>query len=121
MDENYFWSSLRYIEQNPVRAKMVSVPWVYPFSSASVHIGGKDIIGMIDINHWRKISQNKNWRGLLQQNLERNCIVDFQGRCRRGRPLGSDTFISKLEVTLGRRLRPSPGGRPKKKQVALQN
>ena len=37
-------------------------------------------------------------------------------RYRRGRPLGNDKFISKLEVTLNRRLRPLPGGRPKKKE-----
>jgi hypothetical protein len=32
----------------------------------------------------------------------------------RGRPLGSDSFMSKIEKTLGRRLRPLPVGRPKK-------
>jgi len=32
----------------------------------------------------------------------------------RGCPLGSDSFVSKLERTLGRRLRPLPVGRPRK-------
>jgi len=32
-----------------------------------------------------------------------------------GRPLGTDTFVERLEVALGRRLRPGRGGRPKKK------
>lgn len=32
-------------------------------------------------------------------------------------PLGTDKFISKLEVKLGRRLRPLPAGRPKKKKT----
>jgi putative transposase len=31
-----------------------------------------------------------------------------------GRPLGSDSFLSKLEKLLGRRVRPLPVGRPKK-------
>ena len=30
------------------------------------------------------------------------------------RPLGSDSFLSKLERALGRRLRPLPAGRPRK-------
>ena len=34
-----------------------------------------------------------------------------------GRPLASDSFLSKLEHRLGRRLRPLPVGRPKK-QIA---
>ena len=50
------------------------------------------------------------------QRIDKEINVDFQARYRRGRPLGSDKFISKLEVTLGRRLRPLPGGRPKKKE-----
>ena len=32
----------------------------------------------------------------------------------RGRPLGSDKFVAKLEILLGRRLRPLPRGRPRK-------
>jgi hypothetical protein len=32
----------------------------------------------------------------------------------RGRPLGSDRFLSKLEHALGRRLRPLQVGRPKR-------
>ncbi len=31
---------------------------------------------------------------------------------KRGRPVGSDTFLSKLEAMLNRRLRPLPVGRP---------
>ena len=33
-----------------------------------------------------------------------------------GRPLASDSFLSKLEHTLGRQLRPLTVGRPKKKK-----
>ena len=115
MDENYFWRSLRYVEQNPVRAKMRRVPWTYPFSSALAHIGGADRKGLIDIRHWRKMSRGLNWKEVLTQRIDEEIGVDFQNRYRRGRPLGSDRFISKLETTIGRRLRPLPGGRPKKK------
>ena len=116
MDENYFWTSLRYVEQNPVQAKMVRVPWTYPFSSALMHIGGPDKTGLIDIGHWQNLSRGLDWKEILRQRIDKEINVDFQTRYRRGRPLGSDKFISKLEVTLGRRLRPLPGGRPKKKE-----
>jgi len=36
----------------------------------------------------------------------------------RGRPLGSDRFVAKLEHALGRRLRPLPVGRPRKRVKA---
>jgi len=35
-------------------------------------------------------------------------------KTRTGRPLGSDSFVSKLESIAGRRLRPLPVGRQKK-------
>ena len=116
MDDRYFWICLRYVEQNPVRAKMVRVPWTYPFSSAAVHVGSPDQTGLIDIGQWRKLARGLNWKVILQRRMDKETSVDFQTRYRCGRPLGSDKFISKLEVTLGRRLRPLPGGRPKKKK-----
>jgi putative transposase len=33
-EESYYLQCGRYIERNPVKAKMVSEPWKYPFSSA---------------------------------------------------------------------------------------
>ena len=37
----------------------------------------------------------------------------------RGRPLATDSFVSKLERRLGRRLRPLPVGRPKKRKTPV--
>jgi REP-associated tyrosine transposase len=39
-DEQYWLTCLRYIEQNPVRAKIVLKPEVYPWSSYRFHAGG---------------------------------------------------------------------------------
>jgi len=98
-----------------VRAKMVRVPWSYPFSSAAAHVGRKDKADLIDMKYWQKLSRGLDWKKMLRQKLDIETITDFQTRYLRGRPLGSDKFISKLEIKLGRRLRPLPGGRPKKK------
>ena len=62
MDNNYFWTALRYTEQNPVRAKMVRVPWTYPFSSAPAHIGMPDKAGIIDMEYWKKLSSGLVWK-----------------------------------------------------------
>ena len=42
-------------------------------------------------------------------------VAAIRGTTLRGRPVGSDSFISKLEALLGRRLRVGSVGRPKKK------
>jgi len=49
--------------------------------------------------------------GLSDAEMER-----LRVRTHTGRPLGSDSFLSKLETLLGRRLRPLPVGRPRKTQ-----
>ena len=38
MDESYLLAAVRYIELNPVRARLVTDPIVYPWSSARAHI-----------------------------------------------------------------------------------
>ena len=42
MDEKYLLSAARYIELNPVRAKLAADPRKYPWSSAEAHIKGCD-------------------------------------------------------------------------------
>ncbi len=37
LDESYFWAAIRYVEQNPVRAGLVSRAEDYPWSSARAH------------------------------------------------------------------------------------
>lgn len=59
LDEKHFPSAVRYIERNPLRAKMVLKAWEWPWSSAPEHIGkGKGIIQLSDIKKYMEI---KNW------------------------------------------------------------
>ena len=50
MDEQYLLAAARYVELNPVRAKMVQLPWEYKWSSAGAHVVGKDDILPAGIN-----------------------------------------------------------------------
>jgi hypothetical protein len=45
---------------------------------------------------------------------DKTWLGNLRGATQTGYPLGSDRFISKVEILLGRRLRESPVGRPKK-------
>lgn len=114
MDELHLWRALSYVERNPVRAKIVRVPWRYRWSSAAAHCGGKDASGLLDLSGWRRRWRVDRWK----QELHRPEDAALVGRMRRclltGRPLASDRFISKLEALVGKRLRPLPVGRPRK-------
>ena len=47
LDEPYFLNTVRYIERNPVRARMVRKALRYPWSSAKVHVAGRDPSGLL--------------------------------------------------------------------------
>lgn len=116
LGSNYFFKVLCYIEQNPVRARLCRYPWTYRWSSAKAHIGNLDEFGLIDKNYWSKQSSGVDWKKVLKKKAENSDIDTLRKYCRTGRPLGTDKFVSKLEVKLGRRLRPLPVGRPEKKK-----
>ena len=42
LDETHLYRAIRYVERNPVRAKMTSEAWGYKWSSASEHIMQKN-------------------------------------------------------------------------------
>ena len=113
LDEKHAAAAMRYIEQNPVRAKMVRKPWRHRWSSASAHVGGKDASGVLNVEAWSKDFSPKRWRKMLTQSLRESDMDRLRLHTRRGRPLGSDSFVSKIEKLLGRRVRALPTGRPK--------
>jgi len=116
LDEGHFWQALRYVERNPVRAKMVRQAWKYPWSSAGVHTGGSDSTGLIDAEAWRHISEGRDWKETLKGPESEENLRSIRLNTRTGRPLGSDRFLSKVEAMLGRRVRALSVGRPKKRK-----
>lgn len=111
MDERYLLATARYIEMNPVAAKLVRHPGDYPWSSARAHLDGTD----------DKLAQTApllslvpDWSEFLQLTPSEE-VKRIQRHERTGRPLGSDTFVDTLETTLARVLRPQKPG-PKGKR-----
>ena len=115
LEERHYLAALRYVERNPVRARMVRLPWRYPWSSATAHCEGKDPTGLLHMKTWRGWTRPGRWREFLRSPDDQDFADSIRTRTFNGRPLGSDRFIAKLETKLNRRLRPRPRGRPKKK------
>ena len=86
MDEPYLLAAARYVELNPVRAKLVRSAERWPWSSASAHLSGRDdrltkaapLLAMV-----------ADWRGFLNSALPEHEVQDLQHHTRTGRPLGS--------------------------------
>ncbi len=118
MDDEHTVLALRYVERNPVRAKLVRMAWRYPWSSAAAHCGQNDSSGLLDTRRWAKLFPPETWAALLREPEDEAMLEAMRSGTFRGRPLGSDRFIARLEAALGMRLRPNPVGRPRKKKTA---
>lgn len=114
LDPRHFWMAIKYIELNPVRAKVCRKPWRYEWSSAAVHVGERAEAELLDLSRWNKKMSPDRWREELAEGLTQAEMEALRLRTHTGRPLGSDAFLSKLETVLGRRVRPLPAGRPRK-------
>ena len=108
MDEWHLLAAVRYIELNPVRARLCNTPAEWPWSSVHAHLAGQDD----DLTTTRPMLHRiGNWPRYL---LGRDCndaIMDIRLHSRTGRPLGDSTFIETLERVTGRSLQPKKPGR----------
>ena len=115
LDTGHCTAAMRYVEQNPVRSGMVKKAWKYNWSSCKAHITGTDAIGVIDMKGSPVADiGSEQWKKLVSETADEGILSGIRNSTRVGRPLGTDKFISKLEVKIGRRLRALPVGRPGK-------
>ena len=113
MDDKYLMKAVRYIELNPVRAKLCRVPWRWRWSSAAAHVSGR---GDELVEVPALLEYVDDWRSFLAGGLDVGDVELLRHHERTGRPLGGPKFLERLEKMLGRVLRRNkPGRKPKKK------
>lgn len=113
LDETHLYRAMRYVERNPVRAKLVKRPWDYPWSSARTHVReeGNGIV----LSPRFKMMTPKQWQEFLTEEDEAMCR-DIRLKTQRGLAVGSEGFIKKLEQSLRCSLACLNPGRPKRKE-----
>ena len=111
MDGAYLYSATRYVELNPVRAKLVSSPTEYRWSSASAHVAGRDDV-LVRVQPL--LERFGDWRDFLSTGLDDEAATLLRRHERTGRPLGSPEFVARLEKLLNRALAPRRPGRKRK-------
>ena len=110
LDPPHVLAAARYIELNPVRARLAAAPEAWPWSSAPAHLDGRED-GLTSLEPLR--AEVKDWRAFLAAGLKEREADDLRRHARTGRPLGDAGFVAEMEKVLGRRLRPAKRG-PKK-------
>jgi putative transposase len=113
LDEAHLWIALRYAERNPVRARLVSQPEEWPWSSAAAHCGNIAPDPTLDLAAWTKRWPRTTWREYLGSGESDAELRAIRECTHTGRPLGSHDFVHALEQSTRRRLEPQKGGRPR--------
>ncbi len=108
MDEPHLLAAARYVELNPVRAKLVACAAQWPWSSARAHLSGRDD-RLVKVAPLRAMIAD--WEEFLNSAMPEEKLRVLREHGRTGRPLGDETFLDRLETLVGRPLKPKPPGR----------
>ncbi len=111
MDEPHLLAAARYVELNPVRAKLARRPADWRWSSARAHLSGRDD-ALVEVAPL--LERVGDWRAFLAGGLADDALQAIRRHARTGRPLGGAAFVERLEARLGRPLRPGKRGRKPK-------
>ena len=114
----YLLTCYRYIELNPVRAKMVSQPGEYRWSSYRVNTGIKKSDLMTHHEIYLQLGSSDEarfdaYKALFDEELNNLQLESIRAATSRGLLVGSEKFKNKIEELLGQSVRPNPVGRPK--------
>jgi putative transposase len=110
LDEGHLYSGIRYVENNPVRAKIANNADEYRWSSARSHMHGT--VDAVLSNDCTIIESVRNWSAYLQEREDTQMTEAIRQNTRTGRPCGGGKFVLRMEELLGRSLNAMPRGRP---------
>jgi len=111
MDEAYLLATVRYVERNPVAAKLCRRAEDWLWSSAAAHVQGRDN-GLVEVRPM--LSLVDDWAAYLSDPEDDGIRTHISKHSRTGRPLGDEGFVQSLERITGRVLIRRPPGRKKK-------
>mgnify|MGYP002343975178 CR=1 FL=1 len=111
VDSDYYCLiASRYIELNPVRARMVEHPAEYPWSSYQSNGLGKKI--KLLTAHYlyeglgtTKEERLKNYRGLYEGHIPEKTLEELRDATNKGWAVGSEKFIEEVQLACGRAAR----------------
>ena len=84
LNDIHLLAAMRYIEQNPMRTRLVNFAWEYPWSSASAHVNGLDTSRILDHEHWH--IDSISWKEILGWFLRDDEIELIRFHTKSGKP-----------------------------------
>lgn len=117
--DRYLLACIRYVDLNPVRARMVSSPEAYRWSSYRARIGLIEcdwldpdpcFLALADTQERRQ----QRYQEFVQQGIHEQELKFFRDTIQRNQLLGSEPFIAEIEQRIGERILHRSRGRPRK-------
>jgi putative transposase len=120
-DDMHLLVVLRYIEANPLRARMVADPAEYRWSSFPHHGLGHDDPLLSPFPEWEELGRTeaerrRRWRAKVRAVQKESELAAVRGSLRSGRPYGAADWTDRMAERLGIDLNPRPRGRPRKEK-----
>lgn len=114
--EEHFFACCRYIELNPVRARMVKHPRDYPYSSYRANALGKADALVTLHPLFRRLGRSGEarqaaYRALFRGKLDEDFVDALRAATNGGWALGDERFRRQIEQASRRRAAPLPKGR----------
>jgi putative transposase len=115
LDDLHAYAAVRYVERNPVRARIVDVAERYRWSSAGAHCGHRaDPVFNADTPWQLRLRSIGDWSRWLGSGDESHTLELLRRNSMKGLPCGSSEFLEGIERDTGRTVRYRAQGRPKK-------
>jgi putative transposase len=116
--ERYLLTCLRYIELNPVRARMVPHPGDYPWSSYGTNAEGKPSDFLVPHPQFTALGSNdeerrRTYRSLFDEAMPAAVVQRIRDATHGGFALGSEAFVDEVEREFGIKLSRKKPGRPR--------
>jgi putative transposase len=120
-DDSHLLVVLRYIEANPLRAKMIRDLADYPWSSFPCHCLGQEDPLLSPFPEWEELGRSeaerrRRWRAKVCAVQSEAELIKVRASLQSGRPFGTSDWTEQLAERLNIELIPRPRGRPRKQQ-----
>ena len=119
LDENHYWTAMRYVEVNPRRAGLPGQLEDWELSSAKAHLtGAQDPLVPLAEEIGRRRFTAAQWREFLDgPDVEKERAL--RSALKGSRPCGAAEWIVTLQEKFKRKLSSSPRGRPRLTRLRL--
>lgn len=123
-NETYVLHCHRYIDLNPVRARMIDDPAAYRWSSCAAHCAGQQDSLLAPHACYTELGKSPQERGLayraiLDEVLSEDTLRDIRMYLQQQRALGSNAFQAMVQARTRRFAGTRPAHRPRKQQDTL--